>query len=101
MRRPDILIRDKNRRSFKWWIDNGKKGSPEDAEMATQLESTVPVVFAMFYPEYSISDLEGMSFRDVQLKLSVIEKRLEIQNSTLPTSAPSMGTSIINTDLED
>ena len=100
MKTPDFLIRDKHKRSFKWWIKHYKALGGEYAELGEQTEASVPVIFATFYPQYTMNDIENMSFRDVTLKLAVIEKRLEAQGKITRPSG-GRGNSIINTAMGD
>ena len=100
MWKPDWLIRDINKRSFKWWIKYHKDMGGEEAELAEQLEANVPVVFALFHPEVTLDNLDHMSFRDVKLRLAVIEKRLEQQKKSMEIPLPSRSNSIVNTAVE-
>jgi len=102
MRLPDFLIRDDDMKTFRWWISNAKRSGDEMRQTALELENTVPLVFAMFYPELTIRDINGMTFKDVKIRLVLINKRLESQKDLMGNMSPPETTYnyIRNVDLE-
>jgi hypothetical protein len=77
-------FRPRAERSFKSYIKFGKESGDETLiEQACRYEERIPHLLAEYYPSLSLSDIENMKWRDVQFKVSHIEKKLLAQVKAL------------------
>jgi hypothetical protein len=67
-------------RSFKSYLKFAKNSGDEELmEKADDYETKVPHLLAEYYPGLSLSDIEDMKWKDVQFKVSHIEKKILAQ----------------------